>query len=229
MVTVDRINSHDRVVTRAAKEIENLFVAGWNQILDRLLAAVETLTPTSGRTSALNTQPSENTVLQLLTPVLEDQTAMLELPGDLAQQTRIAGASSAAIVSEYNSSVEAFLAALTLLLLSSDTRNRNRNIRTLVDQYRKRSTRTIQDTVVVTDAAYGIFVMRDAGVERFVYRGGLVAGSREFCRSHNNKTYTEGEIRQIWSSQTWGGKRPGDPFVTRGGYNCRHYWVPAEP
>jgi hypothetical protein len=154
---------------------------------------------------------------------------MLELPGDLAQQTRIAGASSAAIVSEYNSSVEAFVAALTLLLLSSDTRSRNRNIRTLVDQYRKRSTRTIQDTVVVTDAAYGIFVMRDAGVERFVYRGGLVAGSREFCRSHNNKTYTEAEIRQIWSRQTWGGKRPGDPFVTRGGYNCRHYWVPAEP
>lgn len=228
MISADRINSHDRIVTRAAESITNLFSASWDRILDSLLNQLDTLTIGSVRTTVLNTAPSSNAIGQLILPVLEDQSAMLELPGNTGQDTAMSLASSAAIVSEYNSSTEAFIAAMTLLLLSSDTRNRNRTIRTLVDQYRARSTRTIQDTVVVTDAAYGIFIMRNAGVERFTYRGGLVAGSREFCRSHNNRTYTEAEIRRIWSSQTWGGKRPGDPFVTRGGYNCRHYWVPAE-
>jgi hypothetical protein len=39
---------------------------------------------------------------------------------------------------------------------------------------------------------------------------------------------TEKQIRNIWNSQTWQGKKPGDPFVVRGGYNCRHMFVPVK-
>lgn len=66
------------------------------------------------------------------------------------------------------------------------------------------------------------------GVTRYRYVGGIIPESRDFCVRHNNKVYTERQIRRIWLSQTWGGKRPGDPFVVRGGYNCRHMFV-AEP
>jgi len=31
------------------------------------------------------------------------------------------------------------------------------------------------------------------------------------------------------TSQTWQGKAQGDPFVVRGGYNCRHHWQPTDP
>ena len=62
---------------------------------------------------------------------------------------------------------------------------------------------------------------------RYRYVGGVIAESREFCRQMNGRVLTEEEIRSIWSSQEWAGKRPGDPFVVRGGYNCRHSWVPV--
>jgi hypothetical protein len=63
---------------------------------------------------------------------------------------------------------------------------------------------------------------------RYRYSGGIVAESRPFCRQHAGDVLTEAEIRRIWSSQTWAGKQPGDPFVVRGGYNCRHQWIPVE-
>lgn len=66
-----------------------------------------------------------------------------------------------------------------------------------------------------------------SGIKRYRYVGGTIATSREFCTRHNNKVYTEQEIRSIWR-QSWGGKAPGDPMVVRGGYNCRHWWVPVE-
>ena len=37
----------------------------------------------------------------------------------------------------------------------------------------------------------------------------------------DGKTYTKEEIEEIWSG-SWAGKISGDPFVVRGGYNCRH-------
>ena len=39
------------------------------------------------------------------------------------------------------------------------------------------------------------------------------------------KTFTEEEINSKWQG-SWAGKAPGDPFIVRGGYNCRHHWLP---
>ena len=44
-----------------------------------------------------------------------------------------------------------------------------------------------------------------------------------------NRTLNEKEIRDIWNRQSWGGKSPGDPFIVRGGYRCRHTWIPTDP
>ena len=50
-----------------------------------------------------------------------------------------------------------------------------------------------------------------------------------FCRNMLNKTLTETEIRDIWNTRPWKGKSPGDPFIVRGGYRCRHTWLPTNP
>ena len=77
------------------------------------------------------------------------------------------------------------------------------------------------------DGAVTILRSTVAGIDKFRYVGGLIATSRSFCTSHNNKIMTLKEINRIWKSQTWGGKAPGNPFVVRGGYNCRHHFVPV--
>lgn len=63
--------------------------------------------------------------------------------------------------------------------------------------------------------------------QRYQYVGGIIETSREFCQRHDGAIYTEQEIRDIWND-SWPGQAPGDPFVVRGGYNCRHTWVAVE-
>lgn len=65
---------------------------------------------------------------------------------------------------------------------------------------------------------------RNLGGQRYRYAGGLIPSSRPFCTAHDGNSYTETEINRIWAG-TWEGKAPGDPFVVRGGYNCRHFWI----
>ena len=87
--------------------------------------------------------------------------------------------------------------------------------------------KSVQDTVMKFDGAYTAGKAKRAGVKRWRYDGGTVAESREWCKDHVGETYTEEEIYSLWDSD-WSGKEPGDPFVVRGGYNCRHFWVPVE-
>lgn len=72
------------------------------------------------------------------------------------------------------------------------------------------------------------------GIEgiRFKYAGSLIKDSRKWCQKEINKakegkTYTKAEIRRVWGNAKWQGKREGDPFTTRGGWNCRHRWLPV--
>lgn len=222
MTTERRITQHDQIVDSSVSGIQRIIRDYWRGIEDQLLDA-DGLTNLQlmsiFNTSALNV----SAIQQNLQNSLEDTPDMLEVePLDSAPYV----AQGVAEIEAENSAVGAVvLAALALALLSGGSIPKNR-IRETVRSNTPRVERTVLNTVVHTDSAYGFAVMRDAGVERFTYRGGIAPNTREFCRSHNGKTYTEREIRRIWSSQSWGGKAPGDPFVTRGGYNCRHYWVP---
>lgn len=88
--------------------------------------------------------------------------------------------------------------------------------------------RTIaHDTVMDYDSVYGQWRGESLGVTVWRYAGGISSTTRDFCAQHAGKEYTREAARAIWSSQSWTGKRSGDPFVARGGYNCRHYWVPV--
>ena len=89
------------------------------------------------------------------------------------------------------------------------------------------TSKKVQDTVMKFDGAYTAGQAKRKGVQRWRYAGGVIGETRPWCEEHTGQTYTTEEIEDLWASG-WAGKEPGDPFVVRGGYNCRHFWVPVE-
>ena len=92
------------------------------------------------------------------------------------------------------------------------------NLRRYASLYAVDSLNQFSSTLTITTAT-------EQGIDRFEYYGDLILDSRDFCREHIDKIYTRAEIEKIWKGE-WAGKAPGDPFIVRGGYNCRHQWLP---
>ena len=99
----------------------------------------------------------------------------------------------------------------------------------LGNNFRRYASQLVQDSVMGFDGQFAKYRAEELGLKHFKYSGTSVRDSRDFCRRNVNKTFSEDEIRRIWSNQTWQGKAQGDPFVVRGGYNCRHHWQPTDP
>lgn len=99
------------------------------------------------------------------------------------------------------------------------------------------------DTYQQYNAAYNKQVADEFGMKYFIYQGGLVIDSRDFCVCHNDKIFTieEAELWRTWVPDDcdiypagWPKAKntgihpsymdfPGyDPIIDRGGYNCRH-------
>lgn len=97
----------------------------------------------------------------------------------------------------------------------------------LTNSVRDLASKRVSDSVMQFDGAFMKNQGDRKGVTRWRYDGGLIDTSREWCSEHEGAEYTEDEIRMLWQSD-WAGKEPGDPFVVRGGYNCRHFWVPVD-
>ena len=93
------------------------------------------------------------------------------------------------------------------------------------------------------DAAYNMALGNEFGFKYFIYQGGLIDDSRDFCVAHNNKVwsvdemqtwaewtpsdgeYPEGyEVKQkdIYDVPSYLGYPGYDPGLNRGGYHCRH-------
>lgn len=85
------------------------------------------------------------------------------------------------------------------------------------------------DSVMQFHGQFTIAKAKESGLNHFTYTGTLVRDSRDFCVSMLGKTLTEDQIRQIWNNRSWAGKSNGDPFIVRGGYRCRHTWIPTDP
>ncbi len=93
------------------------------------------------------------------------------------------------------------------------------------------------------DRLYNKYLALEFGMKFFVYRGGLVGDSRDFCVCHNDMVWSVDEVQE-WKTWTPSkGKYPigyliqqkdinavptylsyhgYDPLVDAGGYNCRH-------
>jgi len=92
---------------------------------------------------------------------------------------------------------------------------------------RRYSTQMVHDSLMQFDASVVTVAGNEAGATKWKYYGSTIRDSRQWCRDHAGKIYTEEEIREEWATHSWTGKSPGDPFIVRGGYNCRHHWRPV--
>lgn len=99
----------------------------------------------------------------------------------------------------------------------------------LGDNLNRYASQIVQDSLMGFDGQFAKYRADEVGLTSFVYYGSLVRDSRDFCVENAGKIFTEEEIRDIWANETWAGKAQGDPFVVRGGYNCRHSFQPINP
>jgi uncharacterized protein with gpF-like domain len=94
---------------------------------------------------------------------------------------------------------------------------------------RRYASQIAHDSVMQFHGQFTVSKAKEAGLEHYRYTGTLVRDSRPFCQTMLNRVLTEQEIRDIWNNQGWAGKSTGDPFIVRGGYRCRHTWIPTNP
>jgi len=91
---------------------------------------------------------------------------------------------------------------------------------------RRYARQMVVDSLMQFDASINVVAGREIGAEKWKYYGTRVEDSRPFCVRHAGAVWTEEEIRERWASEDWQGKADGDPFIVRGGYNCRHHFRP---
>ena len=99
----------------------------------------------------------------------------------------------------------------------------------LGENMRKYSSQIAHDSIMQFDGQFTKYKGDEAGITSFKYTGTSITTTRDFCRRNLNKVFTEEEARNVWSSQSWSGKSGSDPFVNRGGYRCRHSFIPFDP
>lgn len=90
------------------------------------------------------------------------------------------------------------------------------------------SSQIVQDALMGFDGQFAKFRADELGLTSYIYYGTIIRDSRDFCVEHVNRIFTEEEARELWQ-QEWQGKSGSDPFLDRGGYNCRHHWQPVNP
>jgi hypothetical protein len=231
MATLEQIQQHDNVLNSAVDTFEK----GINAVLDSLFGDIVALGANITRSQILSVFQPVNEYVRSQILILDTvansnvdiNSDVIQAPLDaqlintLKQETYITTLNQ--VETEQNRIVEILVLAAIAGAVSVDLIRQTK--RTLTASAKRIST-VFGDAVFRFDTILTRVRSLFAGVKRFRYVGGTIATTRDFCRSHNNKVYTEIEIKRIWRS-SWGGKAPGDPFVVRGGYNCRHWWVPV--
>jgi hypothetical protein len=91
---------------------------------------------------------------------------------------------------------------------------------------RRYATVYAQDSLMQFDASINTAIGKQSGATKWKYYGDVIRDSRPFCREHAGQVFTEEEIADTWAG-SWKGKSSGDPYIVRGGYNCRHHWRPV--
>jgi hypothetical protein len=92
-------------------------------------------------------------------------------------------------------------------------------------------TRTyLSDALFQYARAYQESVTADLGLDWYVYTGGIIHDSREFCRDRNGGYFHRKEI-ESWADLEWQGKNSATTkssiFILLGGWACRHSLIPV--
>jgi hypothetical protein len=83
------------------------------------------------------------------------------------------------------------------------------------------------DSVMNTHNQINLQKAKEAKLDHFLYSGDVISSSRPFCIQHAGYVFSREEI-ESWDEEDWVGKA-GPAMIYRGGYNCRHHWVPVDP
>lgn len=88
----------------------------------------------------------------------------------------------------------------------------------------------LRDTLFNYARAYQNSVTNDLGLEFYLYSGGLMDKSREFCKDRAGQYFHELEI-ESWAQLDWQGKNPlttkSSIFILVGGFSCLHQLIPV--
>jgi len=95
----------------------------------------------------------------------------------------------------------------------------------------------LNDSLRDFDATLNFNKSQDAGLTFVKYYGDVIPTTREICRNlisgvydkRKSGLFTVDEVRSLWTSRSWSGKKSGNPLIVRGGYNCRHQWSYVNP
>ena len=87
-----------------------------------------------------------------------------------------------------------------------------------------------RDGFSFADRQYTNIIANDLGVEWYLYSGGRVTDTREFCRLRQGLYFHKKEVEK-WANSPWQGKASGTTsstiFTFAGGYNCMHSILPV--
>ena len=105
------------------------------------------------------------------------------------------------------------------------------------ENMRRYAGQILNDSLRDFDATLNLNKAKDAGLKFVKYYGDIIPTTREICRNVLNGVYdkrkgglfTIDEVKDLWASRSWSGKKSGNPLVVRGGYNCRHQWSYVNP
>ena len=105
------------------------------------------------------------------------------------------------------------------------------------ENMKRYASQILNDSLRDFDATLNFNKSRDAGLTFVKYYGDVIPTTRELCRNLLNGVYnkrkgglfTINEVKDLWQSRSWSGKKSGNPLVVRGGYNCRHQFSYVNP
>lgn len=88
----------------------------------------------------------------------------------------------------------------------------------------------LKDSLFQYSRGYQQSVTSDLGLEFYLYSGGLIDKSREFCIERAGNYYHHKEV-QAWASLSWQGRSQltteSSIFILAGGYGCLHEIIPV--
>jgi hypothetical protein len=234
MATTEGINRHDNLIEQIVEE----FAGGLKPLFDDIFANL-----------ANNPNPDRTAILALFFPMRQyilsrandlDRVAasntqmnrdVIDQQLDAAAQTVIQtlkSETSAAVLTAVDQEQQSLIQTLAIAAIAgAGIALVLRDLRKTISKSIARLSKTFRTLIRNFDGAFTLVRATVNPDLKFRYVGGVIQTSRGFCRSHNNKVYTRKQIETIWRGNSWGGKSPGNPFIVRGGYNCRHFFVPV--
>lgn len=88
----------------------------------------------------------------------------------------------------------------------------------------------LRDSMFTYSRTYQQSVTTDLALEFYLYSGGAVDTTREFCLERVGRYFHHKEVEK-WASLTWAGKKAGTTessiFLFAGGWNCGHELIPV--